>query len=146
MPSPEHIDSYEAPIAEPPFEDDDDGIVVIPLASITKDKPINVQVPHFISQEALQAFDSHASTHPSSNSFLPKWRKQNLIPNLEHLANPVIHPITGKPNDPVLRETWTTAFGKELGSLAQGDNKTGAAGTDTIFFMSHNKIRNIPSD
>eukprot|EP00804_Cyclotella_cryptica_P026302 CCRYP_007636-RA/>CCRYP_007636-RA protein AED:0.47 eAED:0.42 QI:0/0/0/1/1/1/2/0/610 len=35
---------------------------------------------------------------------------------------------------------------KEIGALAQGDNKTGAAGTNTIFFMSHRDIQNIPSD
>ena len=36
--------------------------------------------------------------------------------------------------------SWTTAFGKELGGLAQGDNKTGAKGTNTVFFMDHNEI------
>eukprot|EP00804_Cyclotella_cryptica_P011478 CCRYP_016405-RA/>CCRYP_016405-RA protein AED:0.32 eAED:0.32 QI:0/0/0/1/0/0/3/0/516 len=74
--------------------------------------------------------------------------------HLQHFANPVIHPTTGKSiskydelvYDPLLRETWTTAFGKEIGALAQGNNKTGAAGTNTILFMSHNDIQNIPSD
>ena len=44
-----------------------------------------------------------------------------------------------------MREIWTTAFSKELGGLAQGDNKTGAKGTNTVFFMNHNEIRNIPT-
>jgi hypothetical protein len=86
--------------------------------------------------------------------FLPKWRQPTSIPHLEHFTNPVVHPVTGitigkykeLANDPILWDTWTTAFGKELGALAQGDNKTGAAGTNTIFFMTHRDIQNIPSD
>ncbi len=38
------------------------------------------------------------------------------------------------------------AFGKELGNLAQGDTLTRAPGTDTISFMTHNEIKNIPKD
>eukprot|EP00956_Cyclotella_meneghiniana_P026599 scaffold57893_cov25-Cyclotella_meneghiniana.AAC.1 len=76
------------------------------------------------------------------------------MPDLQHLANPVVHPVTGVTinkyeklaNDPVTQEVWTTAFGKELGGLAQGDNKTGAAGTNTVFFMNHDEIKNIPAD
>ena len=40
-------------------------------------------------------------------------------------------------NDPLMHEIWTISFGKELGGLTQGDNKTGAAGTNTIFFLDH---------
>ena len=43
-------------------------------------------------------------------------------------------------------EIWTTAFGKELGGLAQGDNKMGAAGTNTIFFLEHEGIKLILAD
>ena len=76
------------------------------------------------------------------------------MPNLEHFANPVVHPSTGKTinkykelaKDPVMHEIWTTAFGKELGGLAQGDNKMGAAGTNTIFFLNHEGIKLIPAD
>eukprot|EP00804_Cyclotella_cryptica_P013531 CCRYP_017239-RA/>CCRYP_017239-RA protein AED:0.45 eAED:0.45 QI:0/0/0/1/1/1/2/0/507 len=119
-----------------------------------KHGPVHVQIPHFILQEALHAFACHASATSSSDVFLPKWKQPTSIPYLEHFANPLIHPTTGKSiskyeeliNDPILRETWTTAFGKEIGALAQGDNKTGAVGTNTIFFMSHKDIQNIPSD
>ena len=138
------------------FTDEDDDSVVIPISSIPMDKhpPVHVQIPHFISQDALHAFACHASTPSTSNLFLPKWRQPTAIPHLEHFANPVVHPTSGKTiskyeelaNDPFLRDTWTTAFGKELGALAQGDNKTGAAGTNTIFFLDHKDILNIPSD
>ena len=43
-----------------------------------------------------------------------------------------------------MRSVWTTAFGKEFGNLAQGDDKTGEKGTNSIFVMSHNEIANIP--
>jgi hypothetical protein len=148
--------SNETPNDSPTFADDGADSVVIPLASIpnTKHGPINVQIPHFISQDALHAFACHASAPSHSTVLHPKWQQQTFIPHLEHYANPVVHPVTGQTiskyeklaNDPVFSNTWTTAFGKELGALAQGDNKTGAAGTNTIFFMTHSEIKNIPSD
>jgi hypothetical protein len=136
--------------------DDDDDSVIIPISSIPMDKhtPIHVHTPHFISQDALHAFACHASTPSIPNLFLPKWRPPTAIPHLEHFANPVVHPTSGKTiskyedlaNDPLLQETWKTAFGKELGALAQGDNKTGAAGTNTIFFLNHKDILKIPAN
>jgi hypothetical protein len=74
--------------------------------------------------------------------------------NIEHLGAPIIHQSTGKmimkyaelAKNAELREIWTTAFGKELGGLVQGDKKTGSKGTNSLFVMSHGEIRNIPSD
>ncbi len=51
----------------------------------------------------------------------------------EHFASPMVHPITGVTistykklmNDSSTAEVWQTAFGKEFGGMAQGDNKTG---------------------
>jgi hypothetical protein len=37
-----------------------------------------------------------------------------------------------------------TAFGKDFGSMAQGDLKTGKKGTNLIFVMTHEEIKNIP--
>jgi hypothetical protein len=57
----------------------------------------------------------------------------NTLPaNMNHYANPMVHPITGEivssykkaMKDPTIGELWKTAFGKEFGGLAQGDNKT----------------------
>ena len=58
----------------------------------------------------------------------------------EHFASPMVHPITGKiissykklMNHPATAEVWQTAFDKEFGGLAQGDNKTGQKGTNAI--------------
>eukprot|EP00804_Cyclotella_cryptica_P026973 CCRYP_019724-RA/>CCRYP_019724-RA protein AED:0.30 eAED:0.43 QI:0/0/0/1/0/0/5/0/439 len=53
----------------------------------------------------------------------------------------VVHPTTGETITsyknliacPLLREVWTTTFGKEFGNLAQSDNKTGERGTNTMW-------------
>eukprot|EP00804_Cyclotella_cryptica_P018372 CCRYP_015481-RA/>CCRYP_015481-RA protein AED:0.17 eAED:0.17 QI:0/0/0/1/1/1/2/0/862 len=71
---------------------------------------------------------------------------------LEHTCNGVVHPVTKETitkyetlaNDPLMENVWTQAMCKELGRLAQGWD--GSTGTDTIFFMSHNEIKNIPKD
>ena len=41
---------------------------------------------------------------------------------------------------------WTTAFGKELVSLDQGDNRTGAKGTDSFFFLTHDDLIDITTN
>jgi hypothetical protein len=72
--------------------------------------------------------------------------------NLDHLCAPVVHPVTGETitkypklaKDPVTRDLWTTAFGKEFGNLAQGDLKTNTPGTDSIFILEPHEIPNIP--
>jgi hypothetical protein len=66
----------------------------------------------------------------------------------QHLANTVIHPVTGKEmeytalmKDPRLQPLWKRGFGNECGRLFQGirDNP----GTDTCFFI---KLTNVPKD
>ena len=43
-------------------------------------------------------------------------------------------------NDLATAEVWQTAFGKDSGGMAQGDNKTGQKGTDAMFIMTHDDI------
>jgi hypothetical protein len=67
----------------------------------------------------------------------------------EHFASLMVHPITGETiscykklmNDPATAEIWQTAFGKDFGGMAQGDNKMGQKGTNAMFAMTHNKIK-----
>jgi hypothetical protein len=74
--------------------------------------------------------------------------------NIDHFCAPVVHPITGETitkyqklaRDPITREVWTTAFGKEFGTLAQGDEKTNTPGTDSIFILELQNIKQIPKD
>jgi hypothetical protein len=49
-------------------------------------------------------------------------------------------------NDPTTMEIWQTTFGKDFGGMAQGDNKTGQKGTNSIFVMTHAEILLIPAD
>jgi hypothetical protein len=91
----------------------------------------------------------------SPNIFTPdKLRPKNLPTNFvyEQLATPMVHPATGETissnkklmHDPATAEIWQTAFGKDFGSMAQGDNKTGQKGTNSIFVMTHEEIKKIP--
>ena len=71
-----------------------------------------------------------------------------------HFCAPVIHPTTGEvidkyrklTTDKELGEIWQTAFGKEFGSLAQGDTKTVQKGTNTLFVLTHDEIQKISKD
>ena len=74
--------------------------------------------------------------------------------DIEHFCAPVVHPETGETitsyrklaKDKVMKETWTTGFGKEFRNLAQGDKKTGTKGMDAIRVMTLEEIKNIPAD
>ena len=67
---------------------------------------------------------------------------------------PMVHPTTGETissykklmHDPATKDIWQRAFGKDFGGMAQGCNKTGQKGTNAIFVMTHEEIRNIPKD
>jgi hypothetical protein len=73
--------------------------------------------------------------------------------NFEHYAMPMVHPATGKAissykqlmNNPVTANTWQTAFGKDFGSMCQGDNKTGAKGTYAMFIMKPEEVDHTPA-
>ncbi len=70
------------------------------------------------------------------------------VPNFAHFAVPMIHPTTGEAissykrlmNDAKTAEVWQTAFGKDFGGMAQGDDKTGQKGTNSVFLMTHKEI------
>jgi hypothetical protein len=69
-------------------------------------------------------------------------------------TTPMVHPTTGETissykrlmHDPDTLEVWQTAFGKDFGGMAQGDNKTGQKGTNSIFVMTHDEIRALPKN
>jgi hypothetical protein len=66
----------------------------------------------------------------------------------------MVHPTTGKTissykrlmHNPDTLEVWQTAFGKDFGGMAQGDNKTGQKGTNSIFVVTHDEIQTIPKN
>ena len=66
----------------------------------------------------------------------------------------MVHPETGEMissykklmKDPVTAETWQTAFGKDFGGMCQGNNKTGMVGTNAMFVMTPEDVKNMPPD
>ncbi len=76
-------------------------------------------------------------------------RAQMLPTMFEHFASPMVHPITGETissykklmNNPATAEIWQTAFWKDFGGMAQGDNKMGQKGTNAVFVITHDKIK-----
>ena len=71
--------------------------------------------------------------------------------DLEHFCAPVVHPEMGETitrykklqRDPIMKEVWTKALGKEFGSLAQGNNLIKTPGTNTLFVLDHEQIKKI---
>ncbi len=74
---------------------------------------------------------------------------QVLETMFEHFASLMVHPITGETissykklmNDPAMAEIWQMAFGKDFRGTAQGGNKMGQKGTNAMFVMTHDKIK-----
>ena len=60
----------------------------------------------------------------------------------------MVHPTMGETmssykrlmNDSETVKVWQTAFGKDFGRMAQGENKTGQKGTNSVFIMTHKEI------
>jgi hypothetical protein len=75
------------------------------------------------------------------------------IINIKEVCNGVVHPVTKETitqytklmNNPDLKKLWVLAMSKELHRLVQGKEGITIA-TNTIFFLSHDKIRGIPKD
>jgi hypothetical protein len=61
---------------------------------------------------------------------------------------PMVHPTTGKTissykqlmHDSVTPDSWQTAFGKDFGSMCQGDNETRANSTNAIFMITPKEV------
>ncbi len=85
-------------------------------------------------KEALYANKNFAQQKYVHHNFV------NNVPNYAQLASPMVHPTTGETitsykwlmHDPATTEVWQTAFGKDFGGMAQGDDKTGQKGMNSI--------------
>ena len=107
-----------------------------------------------VTQQAINALTIQEKVEIRA-SFIPialqKHHIQQIAQNLEHYENPMVHPTTGETipsykrlvKDPETAEVWQTAFGKEFGGMAQGKNKTGQKGRNTIFVMNHHNITKV---
>jgi hypothetical protein len=108
--------------------------------------------PHnIISQDAVNFSTNDVLTNsPEACAHLKLQLKTSI--DLQQITMPMVHPTTVETitsykrlmHDPDTAEIWQTAFGKEFGGMAQGDNKTGQKGTNSIFVMTHIEIPLIP--
>ncbi len=93
-------------------------------------------------KEALYAPDVFMPNNITHKSY------ESIVPNYAHFASPMVHPTTGDTitsykhlmHNQETAEVWQTAFGKNFGGMAQGDNKMGQKGTNSIFVITWDKI------
>ena len=127
-----------------------------PVRRSTRNMP-SMARQRLVTQHALNAL-TFAECANMMDAFTPRCLlddddSKSTHPHLqpEHFASPMVHPITGETissykrlmHDPATSETWQTAFGKDFGGMAQGDDKTGQKGTNAMFVMSHDEIRKV---
>ncbi len=106
---------------------------------------------HIISQQALNAMTMKEALYPPmafSPSHLMMPAVVDKIPNYARYASLMVYPATGETitsykrlmNNLEAAKIWQTAFGKDFGGMAQGNNKTGQKCTNSIFLMTHKEI------
>ena len=118
--------------------------------------PGGLQNNNIISQEAIN-FLTECIWNNSPDICTPtklKTKPSLVCLDLQQVAMPMVHPTTGETISSYKRlvhnlataEVWQTAFGKDFGGMAQGDDKTCQKGTNSIFVMTHDKIKHIPKN
>jgi hypothetical protein len=101
--------------------------------------PGGIRNLNVISQEAIN-FLTKCIWAKSPDIFTPKKLMPASTPtclDCEQVAMLMVHPVLGKTissykwlmKDPTTAEMWQTAFGKDFGGMAQGNQKTGQKGT-----------------
>jgi hypothetical protein len=104
--------------------------------------PRMIHQTHAINVLTLMEQTSFSTTH--TPHALMKYAKMTI--NFEHYA--MVHPVTGATissyknlmHNPATSKVWQTAFSRDFGRMAQGDNKTSQKGTNAMFVMTHDKI------
>jgi hypothetical protein len=86
-----------------------------------------------------------------SGAAVDKLIANSMTPPAYHM-NAVIDPVSGKPlryedliRNPKTKALWSHAMTKELARLSQG-LKDVTEGTNTVFYLTHEEIKNIPVD
>jgi hypothetical protein len=121
-----------------------DSVIRNRTATTHRGLPRTIQRTHAINVLTLMEQASFSTTH--TPRALTKYAKMQI--NFEHYANPMVHLVTGATftsykklmHNPATAEVWQTAFGRDFGGMAQGDNKTGQKGTNAMLVMTHDKI------
>jgi hypothetical protein len=138
----------------PPNDDENNNIAQAPRHSI------RLLSPHRTTNIAIHALYhviNLASNNPPSytiphNLIQAHDQFQHNI-NIEEVCNGINHPVTKETitkytklmDDPDLKDLCVPVMLKELHRLAQGKEGV-TVGTNTIFYLTHDKIRHIPKD
>ncbi len=101
-------------------------------ASAHQQLPRMIQRTHAIDVLTLMEQASLSMTH--TPCALTKYAKMPI--NFKHYANPKVHPVTGATitsyrklmHDPATAGVWQTAFGRDFGGMAKGENKKRSEG------------------
>eukprot|EP00804_Cyclotella_cryptica_P014738 CCRYP_021242-RA/>CCRYP_021242-RA protein AED:0.23 eAED:0.23 QI:0/0/0/1/1/1/2/0/599 len=116
-----------------------DEAPILPVCTVPSSERLPLHSPNIIAFQAANHVtnrvytDNNAVWHPRAFLTLsPSDLAIGTDADIEHMCACVVHPTTGETMTsykkliacPLLRDVWTTAFGKEFGILAQGDRKT----------------------
>jgi hypothetical protein len=124
---------------------------VTPAIAIQTWSAIPMAQSWLITQQALNMITMQETFNPPP-AYTPQSLPEDAPPsphiNFEDYANPMVHPVTRKTissyhklmNDLATAEIWQTAFQKDFGGMAQGDNKTRQKETNAMFVMTHDEI------
>jgi hypothetical protein len=110
-----------------------------------------------ISQHALNALTMKEALYTPRIFAQRKYVHHNFVknvPNYAHFASPMVHSTTGETitsykrlmHNPATAKVWQTAFGKDFGGMAQGNDKTSQKGMNSIFVMTHAKFKQAYAD
>jgi hypothetical protein len=141
-------------IPMPITQDDEDELNFANMLVGILPKLATTSSPCNISSAAIYHLMGKSLESNTAGVFVPRrfgTTAQFDVP-LEGYANAVVHPVTKETitkydklaKDPITKDVWTEAFCKELGRLAQGWKET--EGTQTLFFMTHDEIKQFPKD
>ena len=144
------------PIVEPDDERDEVPTERAATPPRRSTRIITNRTPCNISRQALYHVIGLGFTN-APHITVPRCLAQNQytgpVIKIEEYCNGVVHPVTKETithyrkliKDPLLKDLWIKAMSKELHRLAQGCEGI-TKGTNTIFFLSHADICNIPKD
>ena len=105
-----------------------------------------------ISQTALNSFVTKEALY-TNQAFIPHKLEPptNIggVSDYVRFASPMVHPVTGHTissykklmHNPATAEIWQMAFGKDFGGMAQGDDKTGQKGKNSVLVMKQVEIQ-----
>jgi hypothetical protein len=107
--------------------------------------PDGLQTNYLISQESIN-FLTNCVLSNLLAIYTPDKLKAKQGLDFDQVTMPIVHPTKGKTICSQTSKIWQTAFGKDLGGMVQGNNKTGQKGTNAIIIMTNAEIPRIPKN